>query len=68
MPSGKKDQYDEMIAPFKDWLHELRIRIACRLMLWHHERRQKAQANFFRLIRARRPSQVARMEQEKGLV
>lgn len=56
-----------MLAALRDWFHERRIDIACWLMIWHHEGRQKSQARFLRLIRARSKARVERMERDRGI-
>lgn len=50
-----------------DALHELRIAMAKRRMLRHNEKVRDAAREFTRLINARSPQRVARMEAERGL-
>ena len=50
-----------------DALHELRIARAKRRMLRHNEKVREAAREFTRLINARSPQRVARMEAERGL-
>ena len=50
-----------------DWIHETRIERAKSRMLFHDIRRRAACAEFTRLINARSPDRVARMEAERGL-
>ena len=50
-----------------DALHELRIARAKRRMLRHNEKERDAAREITRLINARSPQRVARMEAERGL-
>ena len=56
-----------MIQRLLDALHELRIARAKRRMLRHNEKMRDAAREFTRLINARSPQRVARMEAERGL-
>ena len=56
-----------LLRNFMDWIHEARIEHAKSRMLFHDIQRRAACAEFTRLINARSPQRVARMEAERGL-
>ena len=56
-----------LLRNFIDWIHETRIERAKSRMLFHDIQRRAACAEFTRLINARGPDRVARMEAERGL-
>ena len=56
-----------LLRNFIDWIHETRIERAKSRMLFHDIQRRAACAEFTRLINARSPDRVARMEAERGL-
>ena len=56
-----------LLRKFMDWIHEARIERAKSRMLFHDIQRRAACAEFTRLINARSPDRVARMEAERGL-
>ena len=56
-----------LLRNFIDWIQEVRIERAKSRMLFHDIRRRAACAEFTRLINARSPDRVARMEAERGL-
>lgn len=56
-----------LLRNFMDWIHEARIERAKSRMLFHDIQRRAACAEFTRLINARSPDRVARMEAERGL-
>ena len=56
-----------LLRNFMDWIHEARIERAKSRMLFHDLQRRAACAEFTRLINARSPDRVARMEAERGL-
>jgi hypothetical protein len=56
-----------LLRDLLDALHELRIARAKRRMLRHNEKVRDAAREFTRLINARSPQRVARMEAERGL-
>ncbi|HNU12525.1 MAG TPA: hypothetical protein PKJ45_14360 [Rubrivivax sp.] len=56
-----------LLRDLLDALHELRIARAKRRMLRHNEKVRDAAREFARLINARSPQRVARMEAERGL-
>lgn len=56
-----------LLRNFMDWIHEARIERAKSRMLSHDIQRRAACAEFTRLINARSPDTVARMEAERGL-
>lgn len=56
-----------LLSNFMDWIHETRIERAKSRMLFHDIQRRVACAEFTRLINARSPDRVARMEAERGL-
>ena len=57
-----------LLRNFIDWIHETRIERAKSRMLFHDIQRRAACAEFTRLINARSPDRVARMEAERGMV
>ena len=56
-----------LLRNFMDWIHETRIERAKSRMLSHDIQRRAACAELTRLINARSPDRVARMEAERGL-
>ena len=56
-----------LLRNFIDWIHETRIERAKSRMLSHDIQRRAACAELTRLINARSPDRVARMEAERGL-
>ena len=56
-----------LLRNFMDWIHETRIERANSRMLSHDIQRRAACAELTRLINARSPDRVARMEAERGL-
>ncbi len=56
-----------LLSNFMDLIHETRIERAKSRMLFHDIQRRVACAEFTRLINARSPDRVARMEAERGL-
>ena len=56
-----------LLRNFMDWIQEVRIERAKSRMLFHDTQRRAACAEFTRLINARSPDRVARMEAERGL-
>ena len=56
-----------LLRNFMDWIQEVRIERAKSRMLFHDIQRRAACAEFTRLINARSPDRVARMEAERGL-
>ena len=56
-----------LLRKFMDWIHEARIERAKSRMLFHDNQARTACAEFTRLINARSPDRVARMEVERGL-
>ena len=56
-----------LLRNFIDWIHETRIERAKSRMLFPDSQPRAACAEFTRLINARSPDRVARMEAERGL-
>ena len=56
-----------LLRDLLDALHELRIARAKRRILRHNEKAHDAAREFTRMINARSPQRVARMEAERGL-
>lgn len=52
----------------RDAIHELRIAIVFKLLMLAESVSDWANAEFKRLLFSRRPSQVSKMEQRKGLI
>jgi ATP-dependent protease ClpP protease subunit len=56
-----------LLRDLLDTIHEARIERARRRMLRHNDKVREAAREFTRLINARSPQRVARMEAERGL-
>ena len=56
-----------LLRNFMDWIHEVRIERAKNQILFHNIQHHTTYAEFTRLINARSPDRVARMEAERGL-
>lgn len=56
-----------LLRDLLDTIHEARIERARRRMLCHNDKVREAAREFTRLINARSPQRVARMERERGL-